>query len=105
MDRYGYYDEKYEVSQDYELWFRLWSNGCKFSLNDKFLYYYRQHEKTAKNLKTKKVIKTVLKIKIRVIREYGIRFNLKQWLRFMMEAGTLLLPKKVILWGYYKTKK
>jgi len=22
-----------------------------------------------------------------------------------MEAGTLLLPKKVILWGYYKTKK
>jgi len=105
LDRYGYYDEKYEVSQDYELWFRLWSNGCKFSLNDKFLYYYRQHEKTAKNLKTKKVIKTVLKIKIRVIREYGIRFNLKQWLRFMMEAGTLLLPKKVILWGYYKTKK
>jgi len=53
----------------------------------------------------KSTIDLFITIKIRVIREYGIRFNLKQWLRFMMEAGTLLLPKKVILWGYYKTKK
>jgi glycosyltransferase involved in cell wall biosynthesis len=105
LDRYGYYDERFSVSQDYDLWLRLWSKGCKFCLDDNFLYYYRQHEKTAKNLKTKKIIKTVLKIKLKAIREYGVRFNLKQWLRFMMEAGTLLLPKKVILWGYYKTKK
>ncbi len=74
-------------------------------MDDNFLYYYRQHEKTAKNLKTKKIIKTVLKIKLKAIREYGVRFNLKQWLRIMMEIGTLLLPRKVILWGYYKTKK
>jgi len=96
FDKYGNYDDKYVGAEDYDLWLRFWKKGAKFSLTAEFLYLYRQHKNMSK-MKTKSVIKKIIKLKINAIRNYKIHLGFKGWIRLIGEIMLLAVPKWIIL--------
>ena len=101
--KYEKYDEKYLVCQDYELWSRLINKDHKFENLKKSYYLYRQQKGQGKQKNLKLSIWNTLRIKSRYL--FRIKyFSFKAFTRFLVECIALLLPKKVILWGFYKLK-
>lgn len=92
----SFYDERFEASQDYDLWIRLYLEGAKFFVVQKDLLLYRLHSTSTKSLKTKKTIRNVIKIKKKA-KKQGLKLGFKGETRLLIERLVLLLPKKVIL--------
>ena len=105
IEKYGKYENNFPVSQDYDLWLRFYSNGAKIINSSKVLLKYRIHKTQVKTLKTKKVIKTVLLIKNRAKKKYGIKFGFEGNIRILLERTLLLLPSKFILFLFYLIRK
>ncbi len=101
LDEFKGYDEKYEVSEDWELWLRIIKKYKMTNLNQ-VLYRYRQFEKQSKNQKLKLTLKNSIKIRFKYmkIKDY---FNLRLLFRIFAEISLLILPNKFILWIFYKT--
>ncbi|MFT4261712.1 MAG: glycosyltransferase family 2 protein [Candidatus Woesearchaeota archaeon] len=102
LNKYKYNSEM-SVAEDYELWCRLISKGYKFENLKKSYYLYRQFEGQAKIKNLKKTIWNTLKIKSNYLFKPRF-FEVSAFLRFILEAIALLLPKKLILWVFYKSK-
>ena len=98
------YDESYLVCQDYEMWFRLIDNGVRFeNLND-VLYKYRQFDGQGKSRKLKLSILNTIKIKSKYI--FKIKYlSFYGLIRYFMELFLLLLPKKIVMWLFYKINR
>jgi len=101
LDKYGYYDERFEGIVSYDLWLRLWKNKCVFVLCEDFIYYYRQHGTSIKSRKTKKTIRNSIRIKLHAMKSYGISFGIRGWIRIIQEVLLLFLPTKLILKLFY----
>lgn len=99
--KYGLYDERFKVSQDYDLWLRFFANGAIFGILDEYLFKYRLHSNSTKELKTKKTIKTVLKIKKNAQKNYGIKFSISAKKTIALEKIALILPSKLVLKAYF----
>lgn len=97
------FNEKFLVSLDYELWGRLISKGCKFENLQESLYLYRQFPGQAKQKNLKLTIRNTIKIKSKYLFTRRF-FGLKAFFRFLVECFFILLPKKFILWLFYKIK-
>lgn len=103
--KYGNYVPKFNSAEDYDLWLRFYSKGCKFVLCDEFLYKYRQHETTVKSQKTKKILKTTIKVKLNAKKKYKLKFGFKGNIRLIMENIFLLIPGKILLKLFYWVKR
>ena len=68
----GGYSEKFKI-EDYELWLRMSSKGCKFHFRDEITTYYRIHEESFSNANWRTMFVEDIKIKI----TYTSIFNLK----------------------------
>lgn len=97
------FNEKFKVSLDYEMWGRLISKGYKFENLQESLYLYRQFPEQAKQKNLKLTIKNTIKIKSKYLFKPKF-FNLKAFFRLIMEMILFLLPKKFVLWLFYKLK-
>ena len=96
----GKYNEKYEVCEDWDFWMRILQK-YKMTNIEKVLYYYRQSESQSKSKKLKLTILNGIKIKLKYMK-IGDYFNFKIMLRFICETFLLLLPKRTILWIFYR---
>ena len=96
------YDSSFSTSQDYELWFRLFSNGARFTVLQESLLKYRVHDGSVKSGKIKTIIRNTLAIKKKARREYGVRFGFSDWMRVFVERVALLFPGKIILWVFMR---
>ena len=97
------FNEKYKVCIDYELWCRLISKYYMFENLPGTYYYHRQHEGQAKQKNLKLTIWNTIKIKSNYLFKPKY-FSLKALIRYTMEIGLLFIPKKIILWLFYKIK-
>lgn len=97
------YNQNYLVCQDYEMWSRLISKGYVFhNLNESF-YKYRQFENQGKQKNLKMTIRNTIKIKSKFL--FNSRFfSFKALIRYLTEVFLLLIPKKIILWLFYRLK-
>lgn len=101
IDKFGGYEPEFNSAEDYDLWLRLWLKGARISILNMFLLKYRQHRDTIKQTKTKKTLKTTIKVKLNAYKNYGLRPGIKGWLRLMAEASLIVLPKDLILGLFY----
>ncbi|MDA3855180.1 MAG: glycosyltransferase [Candidatus Woesearchaeota archaeon] len=96
--KYGPYDERYRVSQDYDLWLRFFANHAKFGVLNEYLLKYRIHpESTTKYKKLKTTIRTVLKIQKNAKSNYNVKFGFLGNLSILFKHFLLLLPNRLIL--------
>ena len=105
FDKYGGYNPEYKVAQDYDLWLKFYSKGAKFGIVPEYLFFYRQHPQMAKASKTKLTLKNTIKIKLNAMKNYGIKFGFRGWLRLIAEMILYLLPSRVILFLFYLKNK
>jgi len=94
---YGGYDEKFVTSQDYDLWLRLWSHGCKIGIVDEYCLYYRIHEDGISKKEAKKTLRNWIQIKESARKKYKISFGYKEYFRLGLEKFLLLFPTPVIV--------
>lgn len=104
ISKYIIYNEKLETSEDYELWFRLINQGFKLINIKNNLYKYRQSEFQLKYLKLKKTLI------ISILIQYKYLFNKKffsvfAFINIILELSLLILPNKIILYLFYKSRK
>ena len=97
------YNPKYLVCQDYELWCRLIAKNYVGENLDKALYYYRQQKEQAKQKNLKLSLWNTIKIKSKYLFKLKY-FSLVAFARYILEIIMLLVPKKLLLWCFYKTK-
>ena len=97
------YDENFLYCEDWELWLKILKKYEMINLN-KNLYLYRQFDTQTKFLKTKRTIYNCIRLRFKYmsLRDY---FNLKLIIRILIEFILLFLPKKFILWLFYKSLK
>jgi glycosyltransferase involved in cell wall biosynthesis len=105
FDKFGVYNNSFNSAEDYDLWFRFYSNGAKFVLLKDYSYFYRQHGNTVKQLKTKKQIKTTVVIKKNAMKTYGLKFPFTAKLRIYAEQLLSYMPKQFILLLFYLVKR
>jgi glycosyltransferase involved in cell wall biosynthesis len=104
LKKTGNYRPEYNSAEDYDLWIRFYRKNAKIKIIQKPLLLYRQHKDTVKNLKTKKTIRTTIRVKQNAKRE-GMNFKTRGNLRIMVERAALLLPRKLILKIFYLLKR
>ena len=92
-----------KASQDYELWCRLIDKGYRFENLKQVHVLYRQQKNQGKQKKLKLTIKNTLRVKQKYIftRTY---IRLDVLLRYALETILLFLPKKLVLWLFYKIR-
>jgi glycosyltransferase involved in cell wall biosynthesis len=95
------YNDKYEVAEDYDLWFRILDGTKKFKILQDNLIQYRISTTQTKNTKLKKTILNSIKIKLIYIKKNKM-YKVKYFIRLILEMGLLFLPNKTILWLFSK---
>jgi glycosyltransferase involved in cell wall biosynthesis len=98
FEKYGGYNENFDVAEDYELWFRFYSKKVGFYNIQKSLVKYRISDFTAKSLKTKALIRKTLEIKKYAKNKYKVSFGFSGNLRILLERTLLFLPSKLIIY-------
>jgi glycosyltransferase involved in cell wall biosynthesis len=93
----------FNVCLDYELWCRLINKKHVFENLEKSYYLYRQQKGQAKQKNMKLSIYNTLRIKSKYLFKWKY-FSMKAFFRYCVEIMLLFLPKKLILWGFYKIK-
>ncbi|CAF30635.1 glycosyltransferase [Methanococcus maripaludis] len=96
------FNEKYKVCLDYEIWTRLIDKGYTFENLKESLYLYRQQREQAKQKNLKMTLVNTVKIKSKYLFRPQY-FSINAFLRFNLEILLLMLPKKLILWVFYKS--
>jgi len=104
IEKYGGYIEEIDVSEDYDMWLRWYSKGVKFGGINEVLMEYRQHNGQMKYVKTRRTLKQSVVVKIRAVILYNIKFSLSDWIRLLCEIILLMVPRKIMLILFYKTK-
>ena len=97
LEIYGCYNERFVTTQDYDLWLRLWSHGCKIGIVDEYCLYYRIHEDGVSKKEAKKTLRNVIQIKEYARKKYNIRFSFKENFRLLLERILLLFPTSIIV--------
>jgi O-antigen/teichoic acid export membrane protein/glycosyltransferase involved in cell wall biosynthesis len=96
IDAGGYrYPER--AAQDYELWARMASAGCRFANLDEVLLQYRVHQGAIKARRVRDTLESTIRTK----REYfGSSMPLRARCRILFERGALLLPPALVVRAY-----
>jgi glycosyltransferase involved in cell wall biosynthesis len=97
------FNEKFKVCIDYEMWCRLITKGYVFGNLDESYYLHRQHKDQAKQKNLKLTILNTIKIKSKYLFKWKY-FSFKALFRFCLEACLLIVPKRIILWMFYRQK-
>lgn len=97
------YDNKYLVCQDYKMWIKLIKKGYKFYNLKKAYYLYRQFEGQGKQKNLKLSLWNTIKIKNEYIFTFD-RISIKALIRYCVELIAMVVPKRIILWVFYKKR-
>ncbi len=90
------YSNKFDVCEDYDLWFRILSETNGKNLNFDGLKY-RISSTQEKSTNLKKTIKNTLLVKFKYLK-FKHYFNFKIIFRVFLESFLLFLPNKAVLW-------
>ena len=97
LETYGSFSEKHHVTEDYELYLRLWSQGARFYICPEYLLYYRLHEANRSRTQyRKKVFQETVSTKLYARQAYGLTLGLRGWLRLLAEYGLSLMPDALL---------
>ncbi|MBA2850515.1 glycosyltransferase involved in cell wall biosynthesis [Methanococcus maripaludis] len=95
LDDVDHYDEKYDVCEDYDLWFKI-ANNYKIGNLDEFLLKYRITETQSKSTKLKKTLRHTLKIQKKWLFNKKF-FSVFGVIYYGLEHLMYFLPSKVVL--------
>lgn len=96
IERNGFYDEKLDGAEDYDLWLRL-AKHTKIANISLPLLKYRIHEKRVSEKEEKKVLKAAIKARIKAIFKYN--YSLFNFVYLILPLIFYFIPKKIkILW-------
>lgn len=79
----GLYDSRYDNAEDFELWYRWFSQGVKFYTIPQVLYKKRIHQGSVSVSKVKNQTYLLLKVNLKAILEYHIPFTIKGYLHVL----------------------
>ncbi|MBA2846972.1 glycosyltransferase involved in cell wall biosynthesis [Methanococcus maripaludis] len=91
----GYYNEKYDVCEDYDLWFKI-ANNYKIGNLDEFLLKYRITKTQSKTTQLKKTLKNTLKIQKKWLFNKKF-FSVFGVIYYFLEHLMYFLPSKFVL--------
>jgi len=98
FDEFWWYDERFNLAEDYDLWLRFYSKWFKFSIYNDYLYYYRIFDDSWKVKKLKQQLKMTIDVKENAIKNYKINFKFKNYTRLYLEKFLYyFIPSNVIL--------
>ena len=100
IEKIGVYSNKFQVAEDYDLWNKIFK-FYEIKNIQKDLLNYRISSTQSKSKILKLTIKNSIKIKLKYM-EFKDYFNLKILIRLILEIFLLAIPKKLILWLFYK---
>jgi glycosyltransferase involved in cell wall biosynthesis len=98
----GGYRPEFLWIEDYDLWLRLAKYGTLHN-DAEPLTAYRIHGRSMKSRFPKTSLWATVRLKIKAVRRYGYRLDLRSALNIAMHAALLLLPSRVLLWLFEKT--
>jgi hypothetical protein len=91
----GYYDDEFEVCEDYDLWFKFAKNYKIINI-DEFLLKYRISNTQSKSTKLKKTLIYTLKVQKKWLFDKKF-FNIFGLIYYGLEHLMYFLPSKVVL--------
>ena len=98
FDKYGWYNENFNLAEDYDLWLRFFSKKCEFGIYDGCLYHYRIFDDSWKVKTLKRQLKATINVKENAIKNYWIKFNFNNYSRLYLEKFLYyFIPSLIIL--------
>ena len=92
VEKFGFYDEDFLNSEDYELWLRI-TNKVKVGILNKPLVKYRVHSKSVTSLRIQQQMYYAIKARFRYAKYYGIKGFFSKY--FLKEVLQLFLPVQI----------
>ncbi len=92
VEKFGFYDEDFLNSEDYEYWLRV-TNKVKVGIINKSLVKYRLHSKSVTSLRIQEQMYYAIKARFRYAKYYGIKGFFSKY--FLKEVLQLLLPIQI----------
>lgn len=83
FNKMGGYNTSYDDAEDIDLWFRWHANGVRFANIPEALYEKRIHAGSVSVLRVKRQVLLMLKINLKAIFKYRIRFSLRGYVRII----------------------
>lgn len=88
--QHGWYDSEYDNAEDVDLWFRWFAKGVRFSNLEEVLYKKRVHKGSVSVSRIKHQVYIMLKINLKAIFKYRIKFTVRGYLRIFEQALYLI---------------
>jgi glycosyltransferase involved in cell wall biosynthesis len=92
IERFGFYDEDFLNSEDYEYWLKV-TNKVKVGILNKPLVRYRLHSQSVTSLRIQQQMYYSIKARFRYAKHYSIRGFFSKY--FLKEVLQLLLPIQI----------
>ncbi len=92
IDKFGFYDEDFLNSEDYEFWLRV-TNKVKVGILNKPLVKYRMHSKSVTSLRIQQQMYYAIKARFRYAKYYGIKGFFSKY--FLKEVLQLFIPIQI----------
>lgn len=92
VEKFGFYDEDFLNSEDYEYWLRV-ANKVKVGILNKPLVKYRLHSQSVTSVRIQQQMYYSIKARLRYVKFYGIRGFFSKY--FLKEVLQLLLPIQI----------
>lgn len=92
VNKYGFYDERLDGAEDYDLWLRF-ARFTKIANIDMPLLKYRLHDQRVSEKEEKKVLKAAIMARIKAIRFY--KYPLWKLIYLIKPVSTYFIPSKI----------
>jgi cellulose synthase/poly-beta-1,6-N-acetylglucosamine synthase-like glycosyltransferase len=93
----GGYTNEFPCAEDYALWLRLARFG-KFHNLQESLVAYRIHLDSGKHRLLRPALRDSTRLKVKALRDYGFRPNIRALLSIAAHYGLLAMPDRVVYW-------
>lgn len=92
VDKYGFYDERLDGAEDYDLWLRF-AKFTKIANIDLPLLKYRVHEERVSEKEENKVLKAAILVRLKAI--FCYKYPLFNLIYLIRPVFTFFIPRKI----------